>query len=89
MREITIIAATASIAPAKSSIRFDVSMEAAQHNANLLREIEYDFQNFFQDQAGSTLAFGSEFRPVKQLRPLLRQHPGFEELAEVLITGMP
>jgi hypothetical protein len=83
MREITIIAATPSIAPTKSSVRFDVSMEAAQHNANLLKEIEYGFQNFFQDQAGSTLAFGFEFRPV------LHQHPGFEELAEILMTGMP
>jgi hypothetical protein len=64
-------------------------MEAAQHNISLLREIDYDFQNFFQDQAGSTPAFGSEFRPIEQLHPLLRQHLGFEELAEILIAGMP
>jgi hypothetical protein len=45
--------------------------------------------HFLQGQAGSTLSFGSEFRPVEQLRPLLRLHPGFEELAEVLVSGMP
>jgi hypothetical protein len=33
--------------------------------------------------------FGSEFRPLQQLSPLLRQHPGFAELAEVIVTGMP
>jgi hypothetical protein len=89
MKEITIIAASPSRVPTKSSVRFDVSMEAARHNAALLREVDYDFQHFFQGQAGSTLSFGSEFRPVEQLRPLLRQHPGFDELAEVLVTGMP
>jgi hypothetical protein len=67
-----------------------VSMEAAGHNATLLREVDYDFQHFFQGQAGSTLSFGSEFRPAtEQLCPLLRHHPGFEELTEVLVSGMP
>jgi hypothetical protein len=89
MHEITIIAKSPSPAPTKSAVRFDVSPEAAQHNASLLREIDYDFQRFFQDQTDTTLAFGSEFRPVEQLRPLLRQHPGFNELAEMIVTGMP
>jgi hypothetical protein len=89
LREITVIAATPTPTPSKSSVRFDVSPEAAEHNASLLREIDYDFQQFFATQTGSTLDFGSEFRPVDQLRPLLYQHPGFEELAEVLVTGMP
>jgi hypothetical protein len=89
LKEITIIAATPSPTPTKSSVRFDVSREAADHNASLLRAIDYDFQNFFQQQAGTTLAFSSEFRPIEQIRPLLRRHPGFPELAEVLVTGMP
>ena len=89
MKEITIIAASPSTVPTKSSVRFDVSKEAAEHNAALLREVDYDFQQFFQGQAESTLAFGSEFRSIEQLRPLLRQHPGFDELAEILVTGMP
>ena len=89
MKEITILAAAPSPAPSKSSVRFDVSMEAARHNANILQDVDYDFQKFFHDQTGSTLAFGSEFRPVEELRPLLRHHPGFDELAEILVTGMP
>jgi hypothetical protein len=65
-------------------------MGAATHDASILQELDCDFQNFFQDQAGSTtLAFGSEFRLIEQLRPLLRQHPGFKELAKILATGMP
>jgi hypothetical protein len=90
MHEITIIAKSPSPAPTiKSAVRFDVSPEAAQHNASLLREIDYNSQRFFQDQTDTTLAFGSEFLPVEQLRPLLRQHPGFDELAEMIVTGMP
>jgi hypothetical protein len=89
LQEITVIAATPPPTPTKSSVRFDVSPEAAEHNASLLGEIDYDFQKFFSTQAGSTLDFGSKFWPVEQLRPLLHQHLGFEDLAEVLITGMP
>ena len=89
LREIHIIAAEPSPTPTKSSVRFDVSKEAADHNASLLREIDYDFQRFFQAQTGTTLDFGSEFRRLEQISPLLRQHPGFTELAEVLVTGMP
>lgn len=66
-------------------------MKAAQHNASsLLRELDYGFQNFVQAHTGSTLAFGSEFCPVEQLHALLWcHHPSFDELAEILITGMP
>jgi hypothetical protein len=83
------IAAEPSPAPTKSSVRFDVSKDAAAHNASLLRGVDYDFQQFLQDQKGSTLDFGSEFRSLEQIRPLLSNHPGFDELAEVLVTGMP
>jgi hypothetical protein len=38
MKEITIIATTPSPAPSKPSVRFDVSMEAAKHNATILRD---------------------------------------------------
>ena len=88
LKEITIIAPSSSLVPTKSSVRFDISLEAAKHNASLLREIDYDFQSFFLAQAGTTLAFGSEFRPGEQLQPLLHHHPGFDKLANILVTGM-
>jgi hypothetical protein len=89
IREIKIIAVTPAPTPTKSAVRFDVSAEAAEHNASLLRDVDYDFQRFFETQAGTTVDFGSEFRPLEQLSPLLRQHPGFAEFAEVIVTGMP
>ena len=62
----------------KASVRFDVSDLAAKINGLLLRDAHYDFKLFLEIQAESTLAFGSEFRPVNELRPLLRTYPGFE-----------
>jgi hypothetical protein len=90
LKEIAMIAASLLLlAPSKSSVWFDVSPKAAKHNASLLSNVDCDFEKFFKTQTESTLAFGSEFRPVEQLRPLLCQHPGFDELAEILMTGMP
>ena len=82
MKETTVIAQSNSLASQKSSVLSDISMEAAQHNGSIL-------QDFFLSQAGSTLAFGSEFHPAEQLPPLLRQHPGFNKLAEILVSGAP
>jgi hypothetical protein len=75
------IAAEPSPTPTKSLVRFDVSKDAAEHNASLLQGVDYDFQRFLQGQTGSTLDFSSEFRKLEQIRPLLRHHPGFDELA--------
>jgi hypothetical protein len=83
------IAAEPSPTPTKPSVGFDVLTDAAGHNASLLRGVDYDLQRFLQGQTGSTLDFGSEFRKLDQIRPLLRHHPGFDKLAKVLATGMP
>ena len=88
LKEIIVIAVAPSRPPNKASVRFDVSKEAAEHNmAVLLQEVHYDFQRFLETQAESTLAFGSGFRPIEELRPLLRTHPGFKELAYIHVTG--
>ena len=50
MNEITKIAQSDSLAPTKSPIRFDVSSEAAHHNASLLQSFDYDFPDFLQSQ---------------------------------------
>jgi hypothetical protein len=65
LREIKVIAASSLLAPSKSSVRFDASPAAAKRNAKLLQDVNYDFQEFFKTQTTSTLAFGSEFRPVE------------------------
>jgi hypothetical protein len=44
---------------------FEVSMEAPQHNADLLRHHECNIAQFLDGQRGTTLDFGSEFRPAQ------------------------
>jgi hypothetical protein len=89
LRELDRIANSPCPTPTKSTVQFDVSPAAAEHNAALLRDVDYDMTRFFENQRGSTLDFGAEFRPVNMLRPLLGHHPNFEELATVITSGMP
>ena len=89
LRELIALATAPSRTPKKASVRFDVSDSAAKMNGHLLQEADYDFKILLATQAESTLAVGSEFRPVQELRPLLSNHPGFDELAEILVHGMP
>jgi hypothetical protein len=89
LREILVLASTPCPVPAKSTVLFEVSPDAAQHNAELLRAVDYDMTKFLEGQRGTTLDFGAEFRSVEALRPLLGRHPNFEELAIVITSGMP
>jgi hypothetical protein len=89
LHELQIIADSPCPVPAKPDIQFEVSMLAAQHNANLLQEFDYDIAKLLDKQRGTTLDFGSEFRPASKLKPLLGRHPNFAELEEVLTNGMP
>jgi hypothetical protein len=74
--------------PSKPDIAFAVSLEAANHNADLLRECDYAVAKFLESQRGTTAGFGSEFRPTSQLKPLLGHHPGYAELETIIDHGM-
>jgi hypothetical protein len=39
-------------------------------------------------QKGTTADYGSEFRPIEQLRRLLEGYPGFKELEMIIENGM-
>ena len=70
--------------PMKSPLRFDPGKEAADHNAELLRGFGYNPGNLVRAYSSTTLGFGSEFRTVDELRPLLGNHCHFERLAALL-----
>jgi hypothetical protein len=89
LEELRTLAETDCISPTKPDAMFEVSMEAAQHNADLLRHHEHNIAQFLDGQRGATLDFGSEFRPAQRLRPLLGGHPKLDELEEVITNGMP
>jgi hypothetical protein len=60
-------------APFKPPVWFDVTNEAVQHNSGLFKDCNFDLARFLHENQNSTLAFGSEFRPVAQLETILGQ----------------
>jgi hypothetical protein len=88
LEEIRKICATESPTPTKSPIRFELSQTAAEHNATVLERVGFDVGRLIQDNISSTLGFGSEFRKVSELEPLLGKHPHFTQLAKLLTEGM-
>jgi hypothetical protein len=74
--------------PASPSVKFDTSSHAMKHNSRLLKESDYNLEKLFLANSGTTLDYGSEFRPINQLRQVMGGHPQFEELVTVLTHGM-
>ena len=87
-REITNISATDTKTPSKPPIRFEMSADAAEANAKVLENVGYDLSRLIEENVGSTLDYGSEFRTVGELETLLGQHPNFDTLATTLKYGM-
>jgi hypothetical protein len=83
------IASTPSPTPAASPIQFDISPKNLEANTKLLEETDYDITRFLAQHQHTTLGFGSEFRPIEQLRQVLGKHPHFPELTSILEKGMP
>ncbi|KAI2497797.1 hypothetical protein MHU86_16683 [Fragilaria crotonensis] len=82
------ICANESPTPTKSPIRFDLSDQAVEHNARVMGRVGFDVGRLIKENGSSTLGFGSEFRRVEELEPLLGKHPHFAQLAKVLTEGM-
>ena len=89
LREVARISRRTTPTPVKPPIRFETSTEAARENANELKKLGYDLSRLIEENKRSTLNYGSEFRTVDELKPLLGKHPNFHELATVLSNGMP
>jgi hypothetical protein len=83
-----VICATPSEVPTQPPIRFEISEQASEHNEAVLRAVDFDLGRLVLENSSSTLGFGSEFRKVDELRPLLGRHPHFDRLAKLLTEGM-
>ena len=69
------IALSAVKAPSKSPLDFNFTIDAVQHNSNILKDFNFDLEKLIQNSPGSTISYGSELRPIDQLEPLLIHHP--------------
>jgi hypothetical protein len=66
--------------------KFTVSDESATFNMNLLRQNNFDLEELL-NRTKSVTSYGSEFKSVEELTPLLQRHPRWTELKKKLSEG--
>jgi hypothetical protein len=66
-----------------------VSPESLDFNSRLIDSYGNDFEALLADQAGTTMFYGAEFRPIDQLERVLGCHPNFDFFRDILKYGMP
>ena len=89
LNEIRNVAVSEPPVPSRAPVTFENSDEAAEKNEAVLRAVGCDIQKLIENNSGTTLGYGCEFRPIKQLKPLIGSHPHFADLSRVLKFGMP
>ena len=73
--------------PRKSEFTFDLSMQAAKKNYMVLGKYDFDLKRALEAQAGTPLAYGSEFCHPDHLERLLGKHPLWGHMREILQHG--
>ena len=74
--------------PAPPPFKFDVTNDAIIHNSKLLKKYDYDLEALLNDHQHTSVAFGSEFRPLTQLEPIFGKQDLFPFFAKVHKRGM-
>ena len=89
LQELVKLSKTETKTPLKSPIVFETTKEARETNAAILASTGFCVKTLIENHSETTLGYGSEFRTVDQLRPLVGRHPNFGSLSLVLTNGMP
>jgi hypothetical protein len=83
-----IVDATPVPVPARPTVIFDTTEAALLHNTNLLARLDFDFEAFMAANAGTTVGYNSEFRPLDQTESVFGRHPHFGFCREIAVSGM-
>jgi hypothetical protein len=62
--------------------------KAREHNTKILEERGYDLETVIQQNTGSTISHGSEFRDEETLRAILGNHPYYNDFKPFLSQGV-
>ncbi len=82
------IAVTPCRQPTKPLFAFDFSLEAANKNFILLkRKFDRDLQKAILAQSDLLLGYRSDFKPIKLLVPIFKNHPSWSQMKQVLTNG--
>ena len=89
LRELTKVANTETAPPKRSPIVFENTLAAAAENEKILKSVDFEMDRLISKYADTTLGYGSEFRTINQIKPLIGRHPHFGKLEKLLESGMP
>ena len=65
-----------------------MTKEAAAHNSAIIANNDYDFTKTLEATSpGTQLAYGSEFRPAKELEPIFHHHELWDRTNRLLQQG--
>jgi hypothetical protein len=87
LQTIESIVSTASPTPNSSSLRFELTPEAATHNRILLQRHNNSIQNYILHNTGTFMSFGSKFHHPDLLEPLPMHHPNWIRFCDLLTKG--
>ncbi len=87
MEIIKSIMSSESPCPEPPLFQFKMSSKAAEKNSLILRRFNFDLMEAIEAQAKSPMGYGSEFRKWEILLPLLKNHPLWPCMKEILING--
>ena len=73
--------------PTHPKVRFEVSTEAALHNAECISAQGYDIEALIHSNPGSTMSHGSEFRNTEMLQLIFYVHPLWPYMKSILTSG--
>jgi hypothetical protein len=73
--------------PKDPPVRFDISIAAANHNKHVLESFNNSVEELIQACSPSILSYGSEFKHVSILYPLLHRHIHWDQFKKILSKG--
>jgi hypothetical protein len=87
MEIITVIVKLTSEFPEPPLFKFEMNGAAAESNFLVLRKFNFDLEKALAAQARLLMGYGSEFRKGELLLPLLKNHPLWNRMKEMLAHG--
>ena len=65
-----------------------MSPASVDFNTDLIKTYNYDIEKIITASSSSTIAHGSEFRPLDQLTSIYGKHELFPFFANIMVEGM-
>jgi len=84
METIEAIVKLSSRYPESPLFKFEMNGEAVKSNFHVLRKSNFDLEKALVALVGSPVGYGSEFRKGELLPPLLKNHPLWNRMKEML-----